>query len=114
MIPTPGTALARVIRDRRRALGFSQAEVAAKLAVAERTLRRWEAGESAPRDRHVEALAAFLEVAPAQIVMLAGLPVDSDTAATWERLDLIRDALDGFTREFERLVEKVDRAGGGR
>jgi len=55
--------LAAEIRRARLRANLSQAELARRLGVAERTLQNWEAGASFPWPRHRRKLAKFLEAA---------------------------------------------------
>lgn len=48
------------LKARRRDLGLTQKEVAARLAVDADTIRNWEVGRSAPAVRHYPALLTFL------------------------------------------------------
>lgn len=56
------------IRQLRKKAGFTQIELAEKLGVSIATLRRWEAGETAPNGTRIIELAGLLEVSPDEIV----------------------------------------------
>lgn len=55
-------SLGELIRERRVALGWTQPELAAKLAVTQQTLSRWENDSARPRSSKMPTLAAVLEV----------------------------------------------------
>ena len=56
------------IRQLRKKAGLTQIELAEKLGVSIATLRRWEAGETAPNGTRIIELAGLLEVSPDEIV----------------------------------------------
>lgn len=56
------SALANQIRANRIRLGWSQAELAAKLSVSQSAVGQWERGSSAPRGRYVNALATLFDI----------------------------------------------------
>ena len=56
------------IRQLRKKAGLTQIELAEKLGVSIATLRRWEAGETAPNGTRIFELAELLEVSPDEIV----------------------------------------------
>ena len=56
------------IRQLRKKAGFTQIELAEKLNVSIATLRRWEAGETAPNGTRIMELANVLKVSPDEIV----------------------------------------------
>ena len=60
------------IRILRKKAGFTQIELAEKLGVSIATLRRWEAGETAPNGTRIIELANLLEVSPDEIVSESG------------------------------------------
>ncbi len=62
------------IRILRKKAGFTQIELAEKLGVSIATLRRWEAGETAPNGTRIIELANLLEVSPDEIVSESGNP----------------------------------------
>lgn len=49
--------IARRIQSEREKLSLSHLELAAKVGTTDRTVRRWEAGETEPQPRHLRALA---------------------------------------------------------
>jgi transcriptional regulator with XRE-family HTH domain len=55
-------AIGSEIRDARRRKGWTQADLAARLAVSMRTVSRWEGGASAPRFKERERLAELLGI----------------------------------------------------
>ncbi len=67
-------SLALNIRIHRKKAGLTQIELADKLGVSIATLRRWEAGETAPNGTRIMEIAAVLGVSP------DGLISDSDGA----------------------------------
>ncbi len=56
------------IRMLRKKSGYTQIELAEKLGVSIATLRRWEAGETAPNATRIVELAGILNVPPDEIV----------------------------------------------
>ena len=61
-------AISGNIRILRKKAGYTQIELAEKLGVSIATLRRWEAGETAPSGTRIVELANLLNVAPDEIV----------------------------------------------
>lgn len=61
-------ALAANIRVQRKKAGFTQIELAEKLGVSIATLRRWEAGETAPTGTRIIELANLLGISPDDII----------------------------------------------
>lgn len=54
------TVLPDRIREERRSMKMTQADLAEQLGVSEMTVRRWESGKSSPRIEEVNRLAKFL------------------------------------------------------
>ena len=65
------------ILDFRKRKGFSQQDLAQLLGVSLPTIKRWESGESTPRDRHLVALATLLSGVSATGVALTSLGLAS-------------------------------------
>ena len=61
-------ALAANIRVQRKRAGLTQIELAERLGVSIATLRRWEAGETAPTGTRIIELANLLGISPDEIV----------------------------------------------
>lgn len=61
-------ALAANLRHMRKKAGFTQIELAEKLGVSIATLRRWEAGETAPTGTRIIELANTLNVLPDELI----------------------------------------------
>ena len=61
-------ALASNLRFHRKKAGFTQIELAEKLGVSIATLRRWEAGETAPTGTRIIEIANMLNVSPEEII----------------------------------------------
>lgn len=61
-------ALAANIRLQRKKAGLTQIELAEKLGVSIATLRRWEAGETAPTGTRIIELANLLGISPDEII----------------------------------------------
>ena len=61
-------ALASNIRIQRKKAGLTQIELAEKLGVSIATLRRWEAGETAPTGTRIIELANLLGISPDDII----------------------------------------------
>ncbi|MBQ7219755.1 MAG: helix-turn-helix transcriptional regulator [Synergistaceae bacterium] len=61
-------ALAANLRHQRKKAGLTQIELAEKLGVSIATLRRWEAGETAPTGTRIIELANILHISPEEIV----------------------------------------------
>jgi len=69
--PKPDSIADR-IRLGRRALGLSQRQFAAKLAVDPATVRAWEAGQNRPNRRNLEAIALMFQQAESATVAKDG------------------------------------------
>ena len=61
-------SLAENLRKLRKKAGFTQIELSQELGVSIATLRRWEAGETAPSGTRMIELAIILEVTPEEII----------------------------------------------
>ena len=61
-------ALAANLRLQRKKAGYTQIELAERLGVSIATLRRWEAGETAPTGTRIIELANLLKVSPDEII----------------------------------------------
>jgi predicted ATPase/transcriptional regulator with XRE-family HTH domain len=67
MTPEPASSFAALLRARRRAIGLTQAELAERAGLGERTVRDLERGRSArPQRTTIELLAAALGLSPAE------------------------------------------------
>ena len=56
------------LRQQRKKAGLTQIELAEKLGISIATLRRWEAGETAPTGTRIIELANLLKVSPDEII----------------------------------------------
>jgi transcriptional regulator with XRE-family HTH domain len=88
---------ARRIRQARENAGFSQEELAAKLQVTPRTVRRWENARAAPRGRNLQQLA---KVTGEEIKWLRGV-VKPDFLASLPQPTV--------EQELERIALNIDR-----
>lgn len=61
-------ALATNLRHQRKKAGLTQIQLAEKLGVSIATLRRWEAGETAPTGTRIIEIANTLKVSPDEII----------------------------------------------
>ena len=61
-------ALSANIRNNRKKAGLTQIELAEKLGISIATLRRWEAGETAPTGTRIIELANLLGTSPDEII----------------------------------------------
>ena len=61
-------SIAGNLRILRKKAGLTQIDLAEKLGVSIATLRRWEAGETAPNGTRIVELANLLEISPDEIV----------------------------------------------
>lgn len=61
-------SLASNIRIHRKQAGLTQIELAEKLGVSIATLRRWEAGETAPTGTRIVEIAALLGISPDRLI----------------------------------------------
>ena len=61
-------AIAANLRHQRKRAGLTQIELAEKLGVSIATLRRWEAGETAPTGTRIIEIANLLQIAPDELV----------------------------------------------
>lgn len=106
--------LGQRLRERRRELGLTQEEVAARLGVAQQTVGRWEAGASRPRDAvHLEAVAGFLGVSREEAIVASYVRMtpELEAAPALERLELIAAALETLTAVVSELRRDLARGG---
>ena len=68
------TPLSSVIRERRRALGLSQGQLAAKVGENLIDVKHWEEGEALPTATTLEKVAKVLDVDPGDLARLVGAP----------------------------------------
>ena len=54
--------IGQILRTRRRELGLTQREVAARVGVCRGVVTKWERGDSQLRPEHMDALAAILQL----------------------------------------------------
>ena len=66
--------LGQAIRDARAAKGMSQVALAAYFGISKSAVNQWESGKNVPDQRKMAALAERLELDPALLVRLAGIP----------------------------------------
>ena len=89
------------LTEAREAAGLTIAETARRAAVAERTLKAWEAGKSTPRPNKLQMLAGVLSVP-----MLWLLSGDSEYEVGTSHVSRI-DELDGKVRRLEELQREI-------
>ena len=105
----PGDPAARVparIRTRRRALGLSQEDAAARTGVTLRTWQRWESGATKGHVVHLPAIADVLETTPEELLGTAGPGADPhglDDLAVGRRLRRIEETQDAILRILDEL-----------
>jgi transcriptional regulator with XRE-family HTH domain len=105
--PDNTKTLGQSLRERRRALGLRQHEVAEQIGVAQQTYGRWENDVARPRDpTHVAALADFLEF-PQEAVILRAFVLPAPLAGPpGEKLDAILEAIHAFSAVVEELAQQ--------
>jgi transcriptional regulator with XRE-family HTH domain len=91
--------LARRIKQARLDVGLSQEQLAKKIRVQERTIRRWENGDSVPRSRHLGLLADATRTTVSALrgthegltisAFMLGRPIEQDFERTAEALDTL-------------------------
>jgi transcriptional regulator with XRE-family HTH domain len=94
------------IRKRRDELDLSQAALAAKIPVAEKTLRRWENGESFGHMDNLERLAEALDTTVDKL--MAG-PTKAKPQTTPDPFSRNGDVPDDLRQQVQDLHAKVDR-----
>lgn len=60
--------LDRTIRERRKAIGLNQEEIANRIGVSKDSIRRWESGEREPRASELQSLAMALQTSVAYLL----------------------------------------------
>jgi len=73
--------LGDTIRAAREAKGMSQVALAAYFGISKSAVNQWESGKNVPDQRKMAALAERLELDPALLVRLAGIPVPGSAPA---------------------------------
>jgi transcriptional regulator with XRE-family HTH domain len=101
------------IRERRRALELTQAQLAAVLGVSEQQLRRFERGRSRLSPRQLLALSLRLQVGPGYLLEGAPSPVAEPPRGSPEEMEIIRSFRairnDGMRRDLFLLVQAAAR-----
>jgi len=69
------TELGDTLRAAREARGMTQVALAAYFGISKSAVNQWESGKNIPDQRKIAALAEKLELDPALLVRLAGIPV---------------------------------------
>jgi transcriptional regulator with XRE-family HTH domain len=99
------------IRERRRALALTQAQLAAVLEVSEQQLRRFERGSSQLSPRQLLALSLRLGVGPGYL--LEGAPADDQRRGAPEVVEMVQSFRairnDGMRRDLFLLVQAAAR-----
>jgi transcriptional regulator with XRE-family HTH domain len=102
--------LGQSLRERRRALGLRQHEVADRIGVVQQTYGRWENDAARPRDPgHVAMLANFLGIPEEAVILRAFVKPAPITGSAAEKLDAILEAIHAFSTIVEDLVEQQQR-----
>ena len=73
--------LGDTLRAAREAKGMTQVALAAYFAISKSAVNQWESGKNIPDQRKIAALAEKLELDPALLVRLAGIPAVGGTPA---------------------------------
>lgn len=99
------------IRERRRALALTQAQLAAVLGVGEQQLRRFERGSSRLSPRQLLALSLRLQVGPGYL--LEGAPAGDEPHEDPEVIEMVQSFRairnDGMRRDLFLLVQAAAR-----
>lgn len=77
-------ALGDRISGARQRAGLSRAQLAEALGVGDETVRRWEIGESVPKQYAVKALAEVLDIPPAEFARMTTLVLDAKGRGLFE------------------------------
>jgi transcriptional regulator with XRE-family HTH domain len=102
--------LGQSLRERRRALGLRQHEVADRIGVVQQTYGRWENDAARPRDpRHIAVLAEFLGIPEEAVILRAFVKPAPVTGSAAEKLDAILEAIHAFSAVVEDLVQQQQR-----
>ena len=75
------TELGDTLRAAREARGMTQVALAAYFGISKSAVNQWESGKNIPDQRKIAALAEKLELDPALLVRLAGIPAAGGTPA---------------------------------
>ena len=75
------TELGDTLRAAREARGMTQVALAAYFGISKSAVNQWESGKNIPDQRKIAALAEKLELDPALLVRLAGIPVPGSAPA---------------------------------
>ena len=95
------------IRERREALGLTQAELAKKVGKSFRTIQSWERGESYPNAEYVSVLCNVFNVDPNNLLgWYIDHPHEETTQAPWENSRLV-SAYGALSEEGREVAENV-------
>jgi len=87
------SSLSHVLRERRRALGLTLAQIAKRMEVSEATVQRWESGNiQSIRHGKIDKLATLLQVSPARLMGWDNVeepPKNKISEPTWRILDAV-------------------------
>jgi transcriptional regulator with XRE-family HTH domain len=99
------------LAQQRRTRDISQKQAGVLCGVSQETFRRWEVGESRPKDENVPAVARFLKMPQAEVRSLIGARL-ARRANTSERIDELTVRVDGLEEAVRDLAEAVRQATG--
>lgn len=92
------------IRDRRKVLGISQRELAARLGISFQAVQRWERGETFPRK---DTLPRLLEILEAGADWLVGIPQVSGPDISMIPPDVLEAVRDPRMQQIVRTIAKA-------
>lgn len=92
------------IRDRRKVLGISQRELAARLGISFQAVQRWERGETFPRK---ETMTRMLEILGVGADWLVGTPQGSGIDISQVPPDVLEAVRDPRMQQIVRTIAKA-------
>lgn len=99
-LPKLGIALGKNISEKRKEIGWTQAELAEQIGVDTETISRFERGSSMPSLLRLERLAAALDMP------LSGL-IASSSSSSYDQAQKISELISGLQEYDRELVLKV-------
>lgn len=105
------SSLSYVLRERRRMLGLTLAQIAKRMEVSEATVQRWESGNiQSIRHGKIDKLAALLQVSPACLMGWESVeeqPNDKVLAPTWRVLSAVPQEDNTITNPIEKSANVI-------
>lgn len=103
------------MRERRREAGLTTTQVAEMIGVKQSAVSKWENGTSQPEDDKLDAIASFLGLTRAEVVLLRdGAPEDraTDLEARLDRFEVGMMEMMQLLRDLDRRIQGMSPGGG--